>query len=115
MKRAVLAALVLAGLSSPALAHAFLETASPAAGDALKTAPSAVTLRFTEALEPAFSRIDVTDTSGADVTAGGTTTDGTGMKVPLKRLAPGRYRVSWQAVSVDTHRTEGRYMFQVLP
>jgi methionine-rich copper-binding protein CopC len=30
-------------------------------------------------------------------------------------LAPGRYRVSWHVVSVDTHRTEGEYTFTVGP
>jgi methionine-rich copper-binding protein CopC len=33
----------------------------------------------------------------------------------LKPLKPGRYGVSWHAVSVDTHRTEGKYNFVVAP
>jgi methionine-rich copper-binding protein CopC len=33
----------------------------------------------------------------------------------LKPLKPGRYRVTWHAVSVDTHRTEGKYNFLVVP
>jgi methionine-rich copper-binding protein CopC len=35
--------------------------------------------------------------------------------LPLKQLPPGRYRVTWHAVSVDTHRTEGKYNFLILP
>ena len=31
----------------------------------------------------------------------------------LPPLAPGRYRVRWHVVSVDTHRTEGEYSFAV--
>ena len=30
-------------------------------------------------------------------------------------LGPGRYRVIWHVVSVDTHRTEGEYTFTVGP
>jgi methionine-rich copper-binding protein CopC len=35
--------------------------------------------------------------------------------VPLKALRPGTYRVSWHAVSIDTHRTEGAFTFTVKP
>ncbi len=115
MRRAILIAFAIAGLCSPAMAHAFLQTAAPAAGENLKSPPRAVDLHFTEALEPAFSGIAVTDEAGRDVTAAAPAAAGTEMTVALKPLAPGRYRVSWHAVSVDTHRTDGRYNFLVLP
>jgi methionine-rich copper-binding protein CopC len=35
--------------------------------------------------------------------------------VSLPPLAPGRYRVAWRAVSVDTHVTAGDYAFDVGP
>ena len=115
MRRLVLAAAALAGFTLPALAHAFLETASPAAGENLHASPPRIVLHFTEPLEPAFSGITVIDESGADVSAGPPSADGTEMDLPLKKLASGRYRVAWHAVSVDTHRTEGKYNFLVLP
>jgi hypothetical protein len=115
MKQTLLVTALVAGLAGPALAHAFLDKASPAAGENLKTPPVAVTLHFTEALEPTFSAIAVTDETGGDVTAGPPIVSGTQMTVTLKHLAPGRYRVSWHAVSVDTHRTQGKYGFLVLP
>jgi len=31
----------------------------------------------------------------------------------LPQLKPGRYRVRWHVVSVDTHRTEGSFEFSV--
>ena len=114
MKRIVLA-LALVGLSSPAAAHAFLEKASPAAGENLRAAPAKLELHFSEALEPAFSGVTVIDAAGADMSAGAATTTGTRMDLPLKALKPGRFRVSWHAVSVDSHRTEGQYEFRVLP
>jgi copper resistance protein C len=114
LKQIVLA-LALAGLGGPAAAHAFLEKANPAAGENLRARPAKIELHFSEALEPAFSGVAVTDDSGRDVTAGAPNARGTEMDVVLKPLAPGRYRVSWHAVSVDTHRTEGKYNFLVLP
>ena len=114
MKRIVLA-LALAGLCGPASAHAFLETARPAAGENLHAPPAKIELHFSEALEPAFSDVKVTNQSGADMSAGPIVAHGAEMVLPLKPLPAGRYRVSWHAVSVDTHRTEGKYNFLVLP
>ena len=59
MKRTALAA-VIVGLTGPAMAHAFLEKASPAAGENLR-APVHVELHFSETLEPSFSAVTVTD------------------------------------------------------
>jgi methionine-rich copper-binding protein CopC len=114
VRRLVLAA-ALAGLSGgPAAAHAFLEAASPAAGQNLR-APTHVALQFSERLEPSFSAVTVSDETGADVSAGTAVVLGTQMSLALKPLKPGRYRVVWHAVSVDTHRTEGKYNFLVVP
>ena len=33
------------------------------------------------------------------------------MRIGLKSLAPGTYRVRWHALSVDTHTTEGSFSF----
>jgi len=35
------------------------------------------------------------------------------LRVPLKPLAPGTYRVKWRVLSVDTHVTEGDFTFRV--
>jgi methionine-rich copper-binding protein CopC len=35
------------------------------------------------------------------------------MRIGLKPLAPGSYRVRWHALSVDTHNTEGSFSFTV--
>ena len=37
------------------------------------------------------------------------------MKVSLPNLPPGRYKVLWHALSVDTHTTEGSFTFEVVP
>ena len=110
-----LACLAIVGFASPAFAHAFLEHAAPAAGETLASAPRQVVLAFSEQLEPAFSGVIVTDSAGGDVEAGHAIVAGASMIMALKPLAPGRYRVIWHAVSVDTHRTEGAYSFTVKP
>lgn len=113
------AAAVLAAIMLPAphaQAHAFLDHASPAVGSSVPTAPAAVTLWFTQQLEPAFTTATVTNASGNAVDAGPAAVDPqnpTELKVPLKPLSPGTYTVNWHALSVDTHTTQGHFTFQV--
>jgi methionine-rich copper-binding protein CopC len=35
------------------------------------------------------------------------------MRIRLKQLSAGTYRVRWHVLSVDTHTTEGSFTFQV--
>jgi len=97
-------------------AHARLEQASPRVGSTVKAAPRDVTLTFSQKLEPAFSRIEVRDASGARVDTGKATVSKTNpveMTIAVKPLKAGTYRVFWHALSVDTHMTEGSFSFQV--
>jgi copper resistance protein C len=103
--------LVLMG-SAAAHAHAQLDHASPAVGSTVRAAPRAVTLWFTQKLEPSFSSAQVTDASGARVDRGARVS-GTQIHVSVKSLPPGGYRVHWRVLSVDTHRTEGSFSFRV--
>ncbi|HMD65113.1 MAG TPA: copper resistance CopC family protein [Stellaceae bacterium] len=118
----IVAAAVLAGavtLGAPTVqAHAFLDHASPAVGSTVPTAPETMTMWFTQELEPAFTTATVTDASGSTVDAGPAqvdTKDPTVLRVPLKKLSPGTYTVSWHALSVDTHTTTGHFTFEVKP
>lgn len=113
--KALVLIIALTAITSPATAHAFLEKASPAAGANLRTSPLRVELHFTEALEATFSNVTVRDMVGRDMASGALFVTGTEMALPLLALHPGRYRVTWHAVSVDTHRTQGKYNFLVLP
>ncbi|HEY1708401.1 MAG TPA: copper homeostasis periplasmic binding protein CopC [Rhizomicrobium sp.] len=100
-------------VAQPAFAHAMLEHASPAAGSTV-TAPKEIVLQYSESLEPSFSTVEVRGHDGVPVAAKVEVND-TVMRVTLKTLPPGRYTVTWHAVSVDTHRTQGRYSFTVKP
>jgi methionine-rich copper-binding protein CopC len=109
---------VLLGAASPAFAHAFLQRASPPVGSELPVSPSAVTITYTEGVEPSFSTIEVQNEQGTRVDkADPHLVDGdqTRLAVSLPKLPPGDYTVIWHATSVDTHKTEGRFTFSVTP
>jgi len=116
MRKLVLACAVLA-IAGPAWAHAFLDHSSPAVGAAVG-APKQVSIWFTEEVEPAFSRVEVTDGHGNRVDEGDTKIDAANhelLHVTVKPLTPGAYRVTWHVVSVDTHHTQGDFSFTVVP
>ena len=109
----IILSLVMALGTATARAHAFLDHANPLVGSTVAKAPREVALTFTQNLEPAFSSVQVTDAKGARVDQGKAQISGNTMRVGLKPLAPGAYRVRWHAFSVDTHKTEGNFSFHV--
>jgi copper resistance protein C len=109
----VAALLLTASISTPAaLAHAFLDHASPLVGSTVASAPHDVVLTFTQNLEPAFSTVTVTG-PGGDAGQGKAQVSGNTMRIGLKAGGPGAYHVHWHALSVDTHTTEGTFTFHV--
>lgn len=102
-----------------ACAHAHPTHSLPAAGATVGAADNAakqVSIEFDDALEPAFSSLQVADAKGQSVTGGKSSVDANDkkqMSVALDALQPGRYTVTWVAVAVDGHRTKGRYTFTV--
>lgn len=94
-------------------AHAFLDHADPKVGSTIHEPPSQVTVWMTENLEPAFSKLQVFDAKGTQVDRKDTKVNGNTMTVSLPKLVSGTYRVSWQVVSVDTHRTSGTFDFTI--
>jgi methionine-rich copper-binding protein CopC len=102
---------------NPALAHAFLDRASPGVGSEVSGSPPTLSLTYTEPVEPLFSTVKVTDGSGARVDEGKPTPldDGRVLSIKLKTLPPGDYSVEWHVTSVDTHKTEGHFTFTVKP
>jgi copper resistance protein C len=94
-------------------AHAFLDHAEPRVGSSVTTAPRELSLSFTQKVEPAFSSVEVTNASGARVDLGKPSISSSVMRIGLKPLSSGTYRVRWHVLSVDTHTTEGSFTFQV--
>jgi methionine-rich copper-binding protein CopC len=122
MKRSCAAVVLVAAFawfaSAPAAAHAFLDHAVPAVGSTVHESPQDIRLRFTEQLEPAFSHVQVADASGKEIDKGDSHVDASNasvLAVSVPALPPGKYRVQWRVVSVDTHVTEGDFTFEIEP
>ena len=116
--RLVLAIFAAAIVPSDAFAHAFLDHAVPLVGSTVHISPAEVKVWFTQELEPAFSNLRVVDQSGAQVnrqTSAVDPSDRMLMEVSLPNLPPGKYKVLWHALSVDTHTTEGTFSFEIAP
>jgi methionine-rich copper-binding protein CopC len=99
-----------------ALAHPRVLRATPAVGGTVAAAPSEVTIRFNEKLEPAFSSVVVRDAEGKQVDNGDGALDKKDrqlMRASLQPLTPGVYKVEWHAVGTDTHKVDGDFTFTV--
>ena len=99
-------------MATAAQAHAQLDHAVPAVGSTVGSSPGQVALYFTESLEPKFSGGEVSNASGARVDRGASVS-GKIMRLSVGALPPGSYSVKWHALSVDTHKTQGSFGFQV--
>lgn len=116
--RSALVATLAAGFCLAAGAHAFLDHAEPRVGSTVKLAPSELRIWFSEAVEPAFSSVQVLDAEGRRVDTAKAQADADDPKllhVALARLGPGDYTAVWRIVSVDTHVSQGRFAFHVVP
>lgn len=113
---AAAALLLFAFASIPAFAHARLKSATPEAGGTVATAPAEVLVNFNQPLEAAFSSVVVRDAVGRRVDKADAhvdPADPTTMRVSLPPLSQGAYIVVWHALTADTHRTEGAFIFRV--
>jgi len=115
---AIAASLALTCGATGAFAHAQLEKATPAVGGTVASA-SEIRLTFSEGVEPRFSKVSLTGPGGAAVPLGAQKTEAGNqavLVVPITSALPaGAYTVHWQAVTVDTHHTQGTFKFTVKP
>jgi copper transport protein len=105
-------------LPAVAFAHAALLRTTPAASVTVNTLPRQVALVYSEAVEPRFAIVSVTDANANSQTAGppqrsAANTDE--LDVPLKHLRQGWYLVVWRVISVDGHPVRGAFTFAVGP
>ena len=115
--RAIALALAsIAVIATPALllAHARLVRSTPSADSTLTTAPTSVTLWFSERPELRFSTIRLLDSARVPVTLGDIAKlagDPTALTAPISApLANGRYTVQWRTAADDGHATLGRLL-----
>lgn len=107
---------VVAFVTSNAQAHAKLEASEPQAGSTLSSAPKEIRVKFNEALEPAFSKIRLTDAGNAEVPlapAKVDTAEAKTMSTPLPALRAGEYHVQWATMTHDGHKAKGEFSFKV--
>lgn len=113
---AVLAVTLQALAVTPASAHAQLRSSMPAAGGTVAAAPAEVSVNFSEPLEASFSTVVVRDAIGKRVDKADARLDPNDRKtmhVSVPPLKNGIYIVEWRALTTDTHRTEGAFIFRV--
>jgi copper transport protein len=119
LRALTLAAVVVAlALPAAAWAHAALLRTVPSASGTVNTPPKEVRLTYTEAVEPRFAIVSVTDSAGHQQTAGSprrSATDADTLVLPLKKLPEGWYLVYWRVISVDGHPVRGAFTFAVGP
>ena len=112
---AVVTALVLPGA---AWAHAALLRTIPSASQTVNTPPNELRLTYSEAVEPRFAIVSVTDAEAHQQTAGPprrSATDADTLVVPLEKLDEGWYLVWWRVISADGHPVRGAFTFAVGP
>ena len=119
-KRSLLAvSLALATLfiaAVPAFGHATPTKMTPAPNSTV-SAPTEISMIFTEALEPKFSVIKLLDSTGNVVSKQASVLDPANsrhMTLALPRLAPGVYTVQWTSSAADDgHRLSRTYTFTI--
>ena len=106
-----------AALPAGVSAHATYKNSDPANGAIVSSMPATITASFTERLEPSESRMQLFDSSGAEI-AGASTSPGSDdytmvLTVPAG-LPNGTYSVLWHTLSNDDgHTANGYFTFTV--
>ena len=96
-----------------ALAHAQLESISPANGEVVAAPPDEVVLTFNEPVSLTGGSARVLDDAAAEV-SGAAVQSGVTITIPLEAGLPdGTYTVTWEVVSGDSHRIAGASVFHV--
>jgi copper resistance protein C len=109
-------------------AHTALVRTMPAARAVMSQPPREVRFWFNEPIERSFSRIEVFRAILAPGTGavqpgeridqgwlpGPRATREVGVRLP-ETLAPGDYIVQWRVLAIDTHRTQGSFIFTYDP
>jgi copper resistance protein C len=111
----LLLAAIVAG-APVAAAHSFPERETPSAGQRLSAPPSEVTITFDAPIEKLFAKLEVFGADGKPETVGRPRLDPSArtLSVKLAALKPGNYTVKWGVVCIDSHHSEGSYVFTVV-
>ncbi|MGH7780187.1 MAG: copper resistance CopC family protein [Candidatus Binataceae bacterium] len=111
----LVSALILLAAAAIARAHSFPEEESPSAGQTLSAPPAEVSIKFDAPIEHLFAKIEVDGADGKNYAVGDpiVSADARNLAIKVGALAPGVYTVKWAVVCIDTHHTNGSYIFKV--
>jgi copper resistance protein C len=99
--------------AGPCLAHAKLQSSSPANNAHLTEAPKTLTLQFSEAAQLAVLKL-IKDGKELPVPLDKSAKPGQTFTLTLPALSPGNYTVQWSAVAADDgHVTKGAFVFSI--
>ncbi len=99
--------------AGPCMAHAKLQSSSPAADAHLTAAPKTLTLNFSEAAKLAMLKL-VRDGKEIAVPLDKSAKASQTFTLTLPVLSPGNYTVQWSAVAADDgHVTKGSFVFSI--
>jgi methionine-rich copper-binding protein CopC len=115
MLKQALIVLSLAGLlaAGPCLAHAKLQSSTPANHAQLTAAPTSLTLKFSEAAQLAVLKL-INDGKELSIPLDKTAKASQTFTLPLPALTAGKYVVQWSAVAADDgHVTKGSFDFSI--
>jgi copper resistance protein C len=98
-----------------ASAHSFPQEETPSAGQRISAPPSEVTIKFDAPIEKIFAKLEVLGADGKPETIGSPEVGSSALTLSVKvaALKPGDYTVKWGVVCIDSHHTEGSYVFTV--
>ena len=95
------------------IAHAKLQSSSPANNAHLTEAPKTLTLQFSEAAQLAVLKL-VRDGKEIPVPLDKSAKAGQSFTLTLPALSPGNYTVQWSALAADDgHVTKGSFVFSI--
>lgn len=103
------------GAASVALAHVRLEKSTPAKDATLAESPPQVTLIFGEDVELKSLSLKLDGEKGSKALGPLPAQDGAQLTVPLPKLSPGRYSLTYVVVGSDLHEMKGTIPFTVAP
>jgi copper resistance protein C len=110
----LLLAAIVAGIPV-ASAHSFPQQETPSAGQRLSAPPAEITIKFDAPIEKVFAKLEVLGADGKPETIGSPEVGSSALTLSVKvaALKPGDYTVKWGVVCIDSHHTEGSYVFTV--
>ena len=112
--RSMTVALLIGLATLPANAHSYVTRSQPANGSIASPPPASISMTFDKPIEAQYAKVSVSvEGSAVDgLAAPQVDPAGTVLVVTLPSPQPGHYKVEWNVVGRDGHRTNGSFGFE---